>query len=260
MSNYATLCYVPKIERLNYAAFLRNIRAYKSTYPIIFYSDEPEEGWHTINDPSPVKKSANRVGVQNLAFLEGLRIAEQHKLTRFIYLELDCRACRDNWDADLFAEAEQYKDMFCAGTPAVYNRHKFTPLQSKWVDAAIADYTAHTGFKVPEFKSKSARPLGCLFIMGGGAVFSAPIMSELFQGYERMLYDKAVSSAAFDLHIGLRAFQLFREKAVQKLPFLPACFSTYGNRINTEKERIAMARAGKHAVIHQVKSSDDCLN
>lgn len=257
--SYCTFAYYPPVHRLNPEQFKRNVDNFKSTHPVIWFSDEPLDGMIKIADPSPIKKSANRVGVNNLLFLEALKIAEREGIKRFCYLESDCRVCYDGWDGVLFEQAEKYPDMFCAGTIAVYNRHKFTPLQSKWVDAAIADYTSHTGFKVPEFKSKSARPLGCLFIMGGGAVFSAPIMSELFQGYERMLYDKAVSSAAFDLHIGLRCYQLFKERAVQKLPFLPACFSTYGNRINTEKDRIAMARSGKFAVVHQIKSSDTCL-
>ena len=260
MTNYATLCYVPKIDRLNYAAFLRNIRAYKSTYPIIFYSDEPEEGWHTINDPSPVKKSANRVGIQNLAFLEGLRIAEQHKLTRFIYLELDCRVCRDGWDADVFAEAEQYKDMFVSGTPARYNMDKATPAQSAYIKEYTDSYTDATGFKVPSFKAKLGRPLGCLFIMGGGACFNAAVTSELFMGYERAVMEKAVKAPAFDLFIGLRACQLFKEKAVTKLPFLTSVFSTYSNQINTEKQRIEMAKSGRWSILHQIKSSDDCLS
>lgn len=259
MINYATYCYVPAIPRLNPDAFLRNLRAYKSAYPVRLYSEAAQDGMELVQDFSSVKSSQNRVAIQNAAYLNALRMAERDGVDRFIYLELDCRVHGDGWDAAVFEEASQYKDMFAAGSLASYNRKMFTPLQTKSVDAAIASSVKHTGFKVPEFQSKSTRPLGCLFIMGAAAAYQTSIMAEIFQNYERDMLGKAVKVPAFDLMVGLRCYQLFQTRAPQKLPFLTSVFSTYGNRINTEKDRIEMAKSGTHRILHQIKSNNDCL-
>jgi len=257
--NFATFCYVPKIDRLNYAAFLRNLRAYKTAYPVVLFSDEPEEGWEKIENPSEIKKSGNRVAIQNIAFLHAVRLAEKARLSHFCYLELDCRVGFDNWDYDLFITAANNPDKFCFGTYAVYNRSKFTPAQAESVNKAIWESKSITGFDVPEFTAKADRPLGALFVMGAGAVYQTAICSELFQNYERDMFGKAVKVPAFDLFIGLRCYQLFKERAPNKLGLLFNVFSSYGNKINTEKDRIQMASSGIYAIVHQIKSNNDCL-
>lgn len=257
--NLASYCYVPAIPRLNPDAFLRNLRAYKSTYPIHLFSEEPEDGWERIDDPSRIKSSGNKVAINNIAFLHAIRMAERDGVERFIYLELDCRVHGDGWDGAVFDEASQYKDMFAAGCYATYNRKMFTPAQAVAVDLAIAASVKATGFPVPEFNASTHRPLGCLFIMGGGGCYSTAICAELFQNYERDMFSKAVKVPAFDLQIALRCHQLFQAKAPQKLPFLTSVFSSYSNKVNTEKDRIEMVKTGRWSVVHQIKSANDCL-
>lgn len=258
--NVATLAYVPSHHRLNPEAFLRNLNHWKNSHEVILYSDNPHDS-SVLEIPSPdaIKASSNRVAINNLLFLQAVKICEQRGIERFIYLESDCRVCRDGWDGDMFNEASRYPDMFAAGTPAQYNRKKMPDSQKSAIDAAVSGYTRDTGFSVPSFDSRAERPLGCWFIMGGGAVYSTAIASDIFLYYEKDLASKAVQDPAFDLKFGLRCYQLFREKAVNKLPWLKCVFSTYGNKINTEKERIEMAKSGRWATIHQIKSNNDCI-
>lgn len=255
----AILAYVPDIPRLYPDAFLRNLQAYKTSSPLILYSCSRRDGMELIPDPTPIKNSTNKVAIHNLVFLAGLKIALAQGVKRFIYLELDCRVGCDYWDRAMLEEAEIHKDMFVAGTPAIYNRTAMSSIQRAYTDQYCSSFKASTGWDVPVFPSKSKRPIGCVFIMGGGAVYSTAVAADLFMGFERDSIKKAEKTPAFDLFIGMRCVQLFGVAATRKLPFLTRSFSTYSNKFTTEKERIEMLRSGKAVLIHQVKSNTSCL-
>ena len=255
----ATLAYVPNIPRLFPDSFLRNMRAYKTEYPVIFYSCSKQEGMELIPDPTPIKSSKNKVAIHNLVFLAGLKIAQDKGIKRFLYMELDTRVGCDYWDKLMFDEAEQHRDMFVAGTPACYNYKAMTPAHRAYTDEYLSNFKNESSFEVAHFPAKTIRPLGCVFIMGSGAIYNCDVMSDLFMGYERDAQNKASKTPAFDLFIGLRCVQLFGVKAANKLPYLTKSFSTYSNKLTTEKERIEMLKSGRAALIHQVKSNTDCL-
>lgn len=258
MSN-AILAYVPDIPRLHPDAFLRNLNSYKTESEVILYSCSKRDGCELIPDPTPIKSSKNRVAIHNLVFLAGLKIAEQRGVKRFIYLELDCRVGYDYWDKAMFDEVKDCRDMFMAGTPARYNRDAMPGKQKFHTDQYCALYEEATGFKVPVFPSKVKRPLGCVFLMGAGSIMNTAVASDLFLGFEKDSISKASKTPAFDLFIGMRCVQLFGVNATMKLPFLMKSFSTYGNKVNTEKDRIEMVKSGKWALVHQIKSNNDCL-
>jgi hypothetical protein len=255
----AILAYVPNIPRLYPDAFLRNLKAFKTDSPVILYSCSKQEGMEEIPDPTPIKLCKNRVAIHNLVFLAGVKIAQRENIKRFIYLELDCRVGRDCWDRDMLVEASQHKDMFVAGTPACYNEVAMTHAQSVSATQYIHRYTESTGLPVPVFPPKTKRPIGCVFIMGAGAVYNTSVMVDLFMGFERDINSKAKNVPAFDLFIGMRCVQLFGPRATNKLPFLTCSHSTYSNKFSTEKDRIEMLKSGKACLIHQVKSDTDCL-
>lgn len=258
---YATLTYLPP-ARLNRDAFLRNLLAFKHEYPIIFYSDEPQPGLDVvpIPDPTSIKRSQNRVSIHNYVYLQGLKIAQDRGLKRFLYVESDSRAGHDYWDKRIFDEAEPYKDMFAAGTPSIYQEKSMQTPQLNSVLLAANRYKAATGFSVPMFNAKKPRPLGAWFIMGSCAVYPVAISADIMMGFERDMHQKAIKTPAFDLFIGLRCLQLFGAKAVQKLPFLTSVFSTFGNKINTEQDRIEMVKSGRYSLVHQIKSNESCVD
>lgn len=255
----AILAYVPNLPRLYPGSFLRNIRAFKTESPVILYSCSKQDGMEEIPDPTPIKLSKNKVAIHNLVFLAGVRIAQRENIKRFIYLEMDCRVGRDYWDREMFNEAAQHKDMFVAGTPACYNQPAMTPMQKAFISEYIGRYTDASGRTVPVFPAKTKRPIGCVFIMGAGAVYNTSVMADLFMGFERDINSKAKNVPAFDLFVGMRCVQLFGPRATNKLPFLTCSYSTYSNKFNTERDRIEMLKSGKACLIHQVKSDTDCL-
>lgn len=258
--SYATVAYIPP-ARLNADAFVRNVMHFKSEYPVIWYSDRTYDGMEVvpIPDPTNIKLSRNRVALHNRIFLHGLTIAQERKLKRFIYLESDCRVGMDGWDKRIFDEAAPHTDMFAGGTPAIYNANRFNKAQKFSVDSSAGAYERSTGLRVPVYTSKVHRPLGCWFIMGGGSVFNTAIAADVMMGFERDAHQKAVQIPAFDLFIGLRCYQLFGPMAVTKLPFLPSVFSSFGDKVKTERERIEMVKSGRWACVHQIKTNTDCL-
>lgn len=255
----AILAYVPDIPRLYPDAFLRNLNAYRTDSPVILYSCGRRDGCELIPDPTPIKSSKNRVAIHNLVFLAGLRIAQEKGFKRFIYLELDCRVGCDYWDREILADSDQHRDMFVSGTPAIYNRAAMTGAQKAYTDEYCGRFTKDTGFTVPVFPSKNKRPIGCVFMMGAGAVYNTAVAADLFMGFERDSMSKASKTPAFDLFIGMRCVQLFGLHATKKLPYLSRSFSTYSNKFTTEKERIEMLKSGRVVLTHQVKSNTDCL-
>lgn len=255
----AILSYVPPHERLHPESFLKNLRHYKTDIPVILYSDKPQDGMLPIPDPTPIKVSKNRIAIQNLVFLSGVEIAQKQDIERFLYLEADCRIGCDFWAEQMMEEVETNRDMFCAGTPAIFNSKAMTHAQEIAAQHYCLRYTQVTGFKVPVFEAKTPRPVGCVFIMGAGSIFNTAVAADLFLGFERDKMQKAMDKPAFDLWVGLRCVHLFGPNAVNKLPFLTRSFSSYGSKINSEQDRIDMLRTGKACLVHQVKSNVDCV-
>lgn len=261
----ATLAYIPP-ERLGSGSFLRNLNHYKRSHPLILYSDcsTPSHDFRDcrfmeVPDPTLIKRSRNRVAIHNRIFLYALEHAKSLKLKRFIYLEGDCRVGCDNWDERMAYEASGYKDMFVAGTPAVYNSKALKGAQEASVHKYLSGFTSVTGWPVPVFEARQTRPLGCLFIMGAAAVYNTSVMADLFMGFERDAAQKAVKTPAFDLFVGMRCAQLFGANAVSKLPALTCSFSSYGTKVNSEEDRVEMLRTGRACVVHQVKSNKECI-
>lgn len=260
----AILAYIPP-KRMNSESFLRNLAHYKTQNTIIYYSDcntplSVNTGKYIeIPDPTAIKMSKNRVAIHNRIFLHGLEISQRFKLKRFIYLESDCRVGCDGWDERMLSEAEQYRDMFVAGTPAIYNSKGMPHAQEIAAQHYCLRYKSSTGLGVPVFESKTKRPVGCPFIMGALAVYNTDVAADLFMGFERDAFQKAQKVPAFDLHIGIRCTQLFGARAVDKLPFLTCSFSTYGSKVNSESDRVEMLRSGRFCAVHQIKSNNDCI-
>lgn len=256
--NCAILAYVPP-ERLNSGAFIANIGHYKTDADIVLYSDCHDYVDVKIPDPTGIKKSKNKIAINNRIFLHAVEIAQQRDIKRFIYLESDCRVGCDYWDRKMFDECAHKKDMFAAGTPAVYNTLAIGDKQKNHIQSYLNCYADASGMRAPTFEAKTPRPIGCVFIMGAGAVYSTDVMADLFMGFERDANQKAITTPAFDLFVGMRCVQLFGLKAQSKLPFLTSSFSTYGNKLTTESQRIDMLKSGRFCLVHQIKSNTDCL-
>lgn len=258
----ASLLYVPKLDRLYPRFTLQNFRAFKTHYPIIYYSDYGGAGYEDflrIPAPDAMKQSKNKTATQNYLFLHGLRIAKELQLDRFIFLENDCRVGRDYWDSDMFDEVDH--QFVVAGTPNLFNTQDFPKEHWPALHEYMSAYTAKTGLPVAQFlcNEKTRRLGSCMFQMGAGAVYDTERCFELFPGFETCIGSYACRTAAFDLHIGLKMFQQFGTDALKWMPFLTKSFSGFGNKVLNLEQRKERLLSGKACLIHQFKEKDDLL-
>lgn len=262
MTNVATLAYVPYLDRLWPKRFLRNLDAYQRKYPLILYSDFKDGRYSDfihIPSPDPLKKSKNKTACQNALFLYAIKIASEQGLDRFIYLEADCRVGCDNWDAMMF---NGWRDgAVVAGTPNLFNTEAMPKEYWPMVQSYISDYTAATGLPVAQFlaNEKTKRLGSCMFMMGAGAIYDTKAMLELFPNFQNCIGSYACRTAAFDLHIGLRLFQIYGAHALNHMPWLACSFSGFGNKVLDLGQRIERLRSGRACLIHQYKEKSDLL-
>lgn len=257
--SYATVAYIPPDSECT-RAFIRNIIRFKPRYPLLTYSDQPDAVTdRTIKNPELARHKGNRVAVHNMVFLEGLKMADELGLKRFIYLEADCRVGCDYWDEVLFKEAEQYPSAFACGTPAVFNTTSMPDHLAKPVRDYIARFTEATGLTVPVYPCSLRVKRSAMFLMGALTVFNTAIACDVFAGYKRDPITLARKIPAFDLHFGCRVQRLFSAKAPDKLPFLTKSYSSYKNHGLDYDQRIEALKGGRFVAVHQVKTAEDCL-
>lgn len=262
MDKIATLCYVPRHDRLWPLRFLKNMDHYKRTYPIIYFSDFNQGRWAdfiSIPDPEPLKASKNKTATQNALFLHAIQISKEMDLDRFIYLEIDVRVGCDNWDQLMM---DDWVDgSVVSGTPNIFSPDQIPKEHWPAIHSYIQSYTDKTGLPVAQFlaNEKTKRLGGCIFHMGAGAIYDTSAMLELFPNFDNCLHSYACRTAAFDLHIGLRMFQTYGAKALGLMPFLTRSFSGFGNKILNYGQRIERLRSGDACLIHQVKTKEDLL-
>jgi hypothetical protein len=262
MPKVATIAYVPRRDSLYPRHFLQNIEAYRHEHPILFFSDYNKQRYADfiqVPSPQPLKNSKNKTAVQNFLFLNAISIARENGLDRFLYLECDCRVGCDGWDEMMF---QDWRDgAVVAGTPNLFNTEDIPRQHWPEIQSYMADYSAVTGLPVAQFSAnpKTKRLGSCMFMMGAGAIYDTSAMLDLFPNYTNCINSYACRTAAFDLHIGLRLFQIHSVNALKFMPFLTKSFSGFGNKVLNIDQRVERLRSGKACLIHQYKHKSDLL-
>lgn len=260
-----SISYLPCLKRLNPDAYIRNLEAYKTRYPIHFYSDCKIAGLlNVIDNVSCLKGHQNKVSINNALFIYGLQIAIHEGLDRFLFLETDVRVGCDDWDGILFREAAAFERIAVCGTPSLWNSHQIPIAWRASLNQYVSDYARATGFSPPAFrsriKSNAASPSNaCLFIMGAGAIYDTKTMEELFGAGLANPMSFACQIPAFDLYIGKVMAQRHGGNMVKYLVPSKLQFSTYKQRVFDEQELVKMLHSGRCVLTHQHKGSSDCL-
>jgi hypothetical protein len=257
------IAYAPVLDRLHPEPFIRNIKHWKTTNPIYWYSDYKGYDWaQHVSSPDILRKSKNKIACHNCLFLFGLRIAIENGLDKFLFLESDTRVRGDYWDDKVFSEAADLNPQaWVAGGPAIWNSQYLSPEVKSNVEWFIEDYRLRSGFITPEFRPRKDpdHSTPCIFIIGAGAVYNTKAMSELYKSQLDAPGHSAVRMPPFDLDIGTRTFRMFGKESVGKFSALTSVFSSFGDRVLNQTDRIALLKSGKVALIHQVKGDIDCL-
>lgn len=281
----ASIVYLPSPtdSRFHTQAFLKNLRANPPAGDLILFSDHvqpdaPEcirlkgtvelESLKNakIQRPGTGEITTNKAAINNLVFLTALRIVERQGYTHYCYLEEDVRVRNHDeaWDTRVFKEFfEQSRHLIAAGSIVIYNPANHDRVTLERFERFVTE-TKAAGRKMPlpvyGWLSAQSGQGVCAFTNGAGSIFSVAGLKMLFP--ERITPeneggksdpDIAAGNWAWDLTIGSRLFNKFKGDIYELLGYLPSVYSTYGDVLSSQEERLALLDQG-FAITHQIKS------
>jgi hypothetical protein len=261
----ASLAYVPPPSFGCASVFHSNLRKFTTRYDLITYSDHPWPDSIRIKNPEGIEKMMkdnvrrdgfNRWAVNNAIFMTGMRIAISEGCTHVIYLESDCRVGCDDWDATVFEEYFQLgRACIGAGTLACYNPCNYSRKAALAWEKLVSNNTARNmPVATYGWKGASDRHPSCVFPNGALSVLDVGWMSGLFN-LERTIVC-ATENTAWDMALGQKVWDMFKEDSFEVMGMLNSVFSSYGDILTTEEERLTWLRDGRYVAVHQVKSQN----
>lgn len=257
----ATIAYVPPPQFGCATVFHDNLRKFRTRYPLLVYSDHDWPDTIKIRNPEGVNqmmtnRTMNRWAVNNAIFLTGMRIAKSQGYTHVIYVESDCRVGCDNWDEQVFAEYFSLgKACIGAGTLACYNPCNYSRKAAmRWTELVAGNTKRNIPVATYGWKGASDPGNTLIFPNGALSVLDVDWMARLFDLNRTIV--SATEATAWDMALGQRVWKLFEEESFDVMGMLRSVFSSYGDILTTEAERLEWLRAGQYVAVHQVKSHE----
>lgn len=261
-----TLLYLPPPSRGYYPEVLmKNLEDNPVLHGLLVYSDHPWPGSERIPNPEGMKNHPNKWAMNNLIFFLGLRIAIKEKFDHILYMECDSRVKNQihsplRWDAQMFGEYMSAKALM-AGSLVCYNPFndsrdtaaKFSDLMYRYNTKRNYPVVGRVPFvKTFGFKSSAEHGFTCLFPNGSLAIYSVEFLKGLFGNQE--ITELAVTCQPWDKEIGQRAWARDGVKVFDYCRQLTCSYSSYGDVLTSEQERLALLDQGGLCAVHQVKS------
>lgn len=280
--NIAIIGYLPPKTFGYPEAFLQNIKAFKTRFPLILFTDCDEwvdespiriqgnmEAVKGRAYPGPYSKP-NKWAVNNLIFFTAVRIAMAHKITHFLYLEIDCRVRGDYWDEVVFGEYFEKPNAYVMGGSMVcYNPCNSGEESHRRYSELVARQTREGQPMIAVWGAGGAAHLGdtAIFVNGALGIYDVEWIKKLFapdpEDKEAPSIENTVGLAsavfAWDFEMGLRMWKLFGVDVYDALAHLTTIFSAYEEIYTKEPFRIKLLKEGKVCAVHQVKSNDPVL-
>lgn len=257
----AVVAYLPPPRVGNPQVFRENMDKFKSKYQTIYFSDHDYPDVIKIGNPEQFKDARfnngqpNTFVVSNLLFFTAVRICLKLGITHMIYMEEDSRVGKEYWDDIIFAEYfNQKKPLICGGSIVAYNPCNYSAEATKrWSE--LVSSNKRKNYPVPTYGWKGAADNSgsCVFINGSIGVYDIQWMNRLFNINDTI--SMARQSTAWDMALGMAIWNQFKEESYDVVGYLKSMFSSYGNVMTTEEERMKLLRDGIFTAVHQVKSS-----
>ena len=264
----AILLYLPFFnEKINKS--LENLFAYKATksnIEIIIFSDSdercfPKLGYRFFKIPNfPKMVGGGNMAAQDkyalMAFLYGLKIAEDLGLDRYFYYEWDCLIGADYWYDDLWQEFLDWPfEPYMSGTPVLkyLNKNCGNFIQNSM--DYIYQYSKNTGVSM---LVENVNPV-CLYSNGALTFYNTEKMKLMFAPeVEQLLKYKYIfleEIKPWDYESGIRLFREHKEESFKLVGWLKSSYSGCGDNYYNEKQRLHMLESKIKKVIHQYKHS-----
>lgn len=260
----AVIAYVSPPSHGQPQVFMDNLKKFPTKHPLILFSDHNWD-WPGLiklkGSPETVKKlSREPWAVNNMVFFTAMRVAVGNGVTHALYVESDSRVGCPGWDDIMFSEYFGLcKPAICGGSMVVYNPCNAGALAAqRWGEICGPQGTRNrpiiTYLPVPTYGHKSAADGSgsCVFVNGSLGIYDMAWITKLFNLAQSD--QVAVQSQPWDMEIGHRIWAMFGPDSYFLVHHLHSVYSSFGNVLTTEIERLEMVRSGKVVATHQVKS------
>jgi len=246
-------------------AILENLSRFPPKHELLVYSD------HDYGIPGQIRLKLSpevarqvdgvaRMGkqdfrVNNAIYITGMQLARAAGFTHVIYVEADCRVGRPGWDDVIFDEYFNIgRPCVVAGSLAFYNPcNSGEKGMQRWQQIVARNTTRN--FPCPTYGwvgAADAHP-SCVFPNGALSVMDMAWIKRLYT-LENAIAE-AVSIGPWDMATGQKLWEIFAEDAYEVTAHLGCIYSSYGDVITTEEQRLQMLRDGTVVGVHQVKSA-----
>lgn len=268
-------------------SFVLNMEKFKPTYSQLLYSDYIEYGFKPIANPEGIggQDRNPKWAVNNAIFISGIRLAVIAGFTHIIYLEADCRVGTPGWDAVIFDEYFRLPfPAVAAGSlvshGCVNGGQEFFRRFSDMIAMNRRDKSQHLipiyGVPCPPEKqgqfpsspSPNIIPPGdartsfkpAVYPNGALGVYDVAWLAELFgiqrdgkfkDGYSTM---DVVLGVAWDHLIGMKLYDRFGVDLFDVVAHMDSVYSGFGDRLDTEADRLKLLTDKRAVAVHQVKS------
>ena len=249
-------------------AIMENLRKFPARHDLVVFSDYAHDWPGLIRlKMSPEvalkydgpAKGDSRLGqgdhrISNCVFLTGLQLMRDMGYTHVIVLEADCRVGREGWDAVMFDEYFKLPSpCIAAGSLAFYNPANYSPKSLQRWQEIVAKNTARN-FPCPTYGwvGAATKHPTCVFPNGALSVLDMSWMLKFFSLNNAV--KEAAGIAPYDMEIGVRIWNEFKEETYDVVGQLHSIFSGNGDIITSEISRLEWLRKGSIVAVHQVKS------
>lgn len=258
--NPIVLAYVPPVQKFHPEVFVANIRRFANDVPVLLFSDAWPDTIRISHSPEMVRRHANPANplkdwsVNNMVFFTGLRIAAKHKATHVLYVEADSRVNGDHWADRVFEEYFAHGSALIGGSMVLYNPCNAGAEAARRCHETMARNT-RKNFPIPIYGWKGAADGtgSCVFVNGSLGIYDMAEMALLFD-LEKTA-DLSLKSTAWDMEVGVRLWAKYGADTYDRVAHLTTVFSSYGEVLTTEAQRLDMLRNGEIWGVHQIKSS-----
>lgn len=264
--------YVPPPHFGHGQVFLENLRKFKTSTDLMLFSDYAPYGLLNFPDPEIARTAyhnSNKLSVNNFIFLVCVNYLRTHGYSHILYVESDSRVGADNWDGQLFEEMfANPGPIMAAGSLVCYSPCAGGAEGLERFSELIARHNIRPNYPIPRYQPKPPQfPMVKMY--GGGKGANNSSGSALFPNGSLSIYNlewlvnllprgdilkSATEMTAWDMEIGNRAWDIYGPDCYRIMAHLTACYSSFGDAITTESERLEMLRSGIVSSIHQVKS------
>lgn len=262
------VAYLPPIGVGHGKVFLENMRKFPTDNELLLYSDSKAsmgygEDVIPCDSPDKVRTDENKFAVNNFVFLTGLSFAIARKFTHLLYIEADSRVGVKGWDSVLYEEFFKKHGAKAGGSLACYNPCNAGVVEFERVSELVSKSNTYSGerFGMKAWKppirlygNRSAADKAgfCLFPNGSISIYEIEWLLALFGNAK--IGQMSRSWKAFDMQIGLTAFEKHGVNVFNQMVHFKRSWSVYGDVLDNETERLHRLRTGISCATHQVKT------